>query len=139
MNLLERRRAMMSRKAPAEEWTYILKADATGRVEKAKIPVTTGQHVHMEWDTSRLSENANSNCIISFYRQVDSFTELNMTPYRASSYPILWNNQEIMAVFRGGYVDLDIPKNLNMFVGYWRDSDTTNRRLVGKYIKIRIT
>lgn len=143
MTLLERRRAMMQRKA-AEDWTYILRADSTGKVEKAKILVYPGQHVHMEWDVSRISENPNSSCIVSIYYQSTNFTDQNMTPYASSSTDqIMWNQQEIANVFRGGHVDFDITRNLTLYIGCWNEgqytSQTAHRGLIGAYIKIRIT
>ena len=143
MTLLERRRQMMSRKVK-EDWTYILRADSTGKVEKAKILVYPGQHVHMEWDVSRMSENSNARCILSVYGQSLTFTSMNMTPHAWSSTDqILWNQQNIASVFRGGHVDFDITKNVNLYIGCWDESQytdpTTDRGLIGAYIKIRIT
>ena len=143
MTLLERRRAMMQRKA-AEDWTYILRADSTGCVEKAKSPVYSGQHVRMEWDVSRMSENSNSRCILSVYGQSSTFTSMNMTPHAWSSTDqILWKQQNIESVFRGGHVDFDITRNVNLYIGCWNESQytdpTTDRGLIGAYIKIRIT
>ena len=140
MDMMLRRRAMMHMPKGQTIWLY---SDSTGRVEKAKIPVLKGQHIHLEWDISKISQNGNANCIISFYGQVSSFgnPDFHTDPRITSGYPIIWNNSgDLKTVFQGGHFDLTIPGDgLNMFVGYWRDADTTNRRLVGDWIKIVIT
>ena len=137
--LLRRRRAMMGSKVPSEEWTYILRADSTGRVPKAKIPVLSGQHIYMEWDYNETGEAITTNqYVFSLKSQVTAQEYIAMGLY---SYPLIgipWNK----SIFKTGKFDAVMPKDVTVYIGCWTESEytgTTNRGLYGQYIKIRIT
>ena len=133
MNLLERRRAMMSRKA-AEDWTYILRADSSGKVPKARIPLQAGQTLHMEWD---YQNEEGQQCVFGAMNQNVSARELKLGTYPIIQTPV-WN----ITIFQRGMWDLVVPKDFVMYVGCWNETEytgTVDRRLRGKYIKIRIT
>lgn len=139
------RRRMLMYEAPR---TYILVADESGKVPKAKIPVSSGKHIHMEWDTSKYSSNSDAVCIFSFYGQNATFgtgsNGLQESPSCVgNSAVICWNQQISANVVAGGHIDMVAPDNLNMYIGCWNESGYTgasdNRRLIGDFIKIRIT
>ncbi len=137
MSMLLRRR-MMGGSAPGPGPTvYTLLPEADGRIEKAKIPFSAGCHIHMEWDTSKLSSSRNDG-VFSLYRQ-DGLTRLTINPVPAiTSYPIISRDIN-KTVYEGGVFDCDPPVDGNLFVGYWEDSDNNDRRITGDYIRITIS
>ena len=138
-DLLRRRRWMMGSKAPSEEWTYILRADSTGAIPKTKIPVYSGQKIHMEWEPDNLTTTG---CIFSFYKQVGDMDSI-VDGWTYGGYPICWANGEIgQRLYYVGIADLTMPKDLTMYIACWNESEytgTNQRRTVTPYIKIRIT
>lgn len=131
-SMMMRRRIFLQSK----QRTYVLHPEEDGRIEKAKIPFTAGCHIHMEWDTSKLSTRTNDS-VFSFYRQTGlGLNAINPVP-TITGYAIISGSIN-GTVYEGGVFDCDPPVDGNLFVGYWQDSDNTDRRITGDYIRIII-
>lgn len=115
-------------------WTLLPEQD--GRVEKAKLPLYSGAHIHMEWDNTKLSDRT-ADTVISFHKQINTWNIMNPNP-AASGYLIVSGSINT-TIYRGGYIDFDVPADVNLLVGYWEDSDTSDRRITGDYVNIQIS
>lgn len=133
INLLELRRLALLYDS---HWNYFFKAEEYGRIPKARIPLKSGQRVYIEWDTSRLASK--NQTVFSFYNQVSSMNDV-CKGWSKGGYPICWEFGDIgNDIFRVGHAMLIMPKDLTMFIGYWQDSDTSDRRIYADYLKIKI-
>lgn len=137
MSMMLRRMMMVYDAKKPEPIEYVLYPEEDGRIEKAKIPFLAGCHIHMEWDTAHLHEKRNDG-VFSFYHQTGlGIKAINAVP-AITNYAIISRDIN-RAVYEGGVFDCDPPVAGNLFVGYREDSDTTDRRIVGDYIRITIS
>lgn len=131
------RRRLLIPKSETSEFIQIL-ADETGKIPKTKIPLLSGQQIHMEWDPSNLT---NSGCIFSFFNQVSNMNDV-IDGWTTGGYPICWYNGIIgREIYYVGTADLTMPRDLNMYIACWTESEyigTTERATYTPYINITI-
>lgn len=120
---MNRRRAMMSRKAEPEQWDYVLLPNANGVVERtAFIDVPTGTKVTIEWDATGFDGSGGR----YVFRTSLSDSLLNGTYYRMeSNLPNITGQMRFWA-------------NRTMTIAFGGYSTAESTRFQGFFLKVRI-